>query len=373
MDELHRLPTPALLLDQARLDGNLQRMADHAAALQVALRPHLKTAKSAEVARRATAGQAGGIAVSTVKEADHFATAGFADITYAVGITPDKVDAVVAVQGHHGARVGVVLDDPGCARAVATRAAAYADRLDVHIEVDCGQHRAGIAPDDPALPEIGRILHEATGTRLAGVLTHAGHSYGCRTPEQIADVAEAERTAAVRAAERLRAAGLPCPVVSVGSTPTALHARRLDGVSEMRPGVYMFGDRFQAAIGSCTTAHMAVSVLASVVGVWPAAGRALIDAGALALSQDRSMDAIDGEAGYGAVYDASGRTPLAGVRLSGVNQEHGFLSGAVGGLRIGDRLRVYPNHACMTAAMYDHYDVVADGAVVGNWERINGW
>jgi len=374
MDRIADLQTPALLLDQARLERNLKRMAARAAALGVALRPHMKTAKSVDVARRATAGQAGGITVSTLKEAEYFAAAGFADITYAIGITADKLARAAALQQRHGATIGLVLDSLQAARAVAAQADALQTAFAVHVEIDSGQHRAGIAPDDADLAEIGRTLHDGSGTRLAGVLTHAGHSYNCRSVAAIAAVAEAERAAAVQAAEALRAAGLPCPVVSVGSTPTALHAHSLAGATEMRPGVYMFGDRFQAAIGSCDTPDLALSVLASVVGVWPRDGRALIDAGALALSQDRSMEAIDVDAGYGAVFDADGVRPLGDLRLANVNQEHGFLIGDVGDLAPGDRVRVFPNHACMTAAMYDAYNVLdADGAIAARWTRVGGW
>ena len=192
--------------------------------------------------------------------------------------------------------------------------------------------------------------------------------------ERFEIVAEAERAAVAQAAELIRSTGIECPIVSVGSTPTALHARDLTGVSEMRPGVYMFGDRFQTALGSCQPGDMAVSVLASVIAVYPERDFALIDAGGLALSQDRSMDAIEGKASYGALYEATGQTPLAGLELNAVNQEHGFITGDVSQLASGQRLRVFPNHACMMAAMYPHYHLVEGGEeIVGRWSRMGGW
>jgi D-serine deaminase-like pyridoxal phosphate-dependent protein len=374
MKALNELATPALILDRTRLSANLQRMHQRAAALGVALRPHMKTAKSAEVARLATQGQPGGITVSTLAEAAYFAERGFSDITYAVGIVPSKLDVVAAIERKTGARIGLLLDDAGTARAIAERAAALGGNHPVHIEIDTGQHRAGIAPDSSALPEIAGILAAGPATEVAGVLAHAGHSYDCRTIAEIETVAEAERAGAVAASEVLREHGHPCPVVSVGSTPTALHAGDLTGITEMRPGVYMFGDRFQSAILSCTPEDWALSVLATVIGCYPDRDLALIDAGGLALSQDRSMEAIDSTVSYGALYDATGRAPLEGVSLATVNQEHGFIRGRVGTLKVGQRVRVYPNHACMMAAMYKAYNVT-DGAdeIVAEWDRVNRW
>jgi D-serine deaminase-like pyridoxal phosphate-dependent protein len=136
----------------------------------------------------------------------------------------------------------------------------------------------------------------------------------------------------------------------------------------------MFGDRFQTALGSLGPGDRALSVLASVIAVYRERDFALIDAGALALSQDRSMDAIAGEVSYGALYDAAGDAPLPGLKLNAVNQEHGFITGNVSQLESGQRLRVFPNHACMTAAMYPHYHLVEGGdEITGRWPRMGGW
>ena len=242
-DVLQDLATPALILDLSRLTANLDRMATRGASLGVQLRPHMKTAKCIDVARLATKGQAGGITVSTLAEADYFARAGFTDILYGVGITPDKLAAVAAVQAL-GAEVILILDSPECAQMVAKRAADLPGPFRFLLEIDSGQHRTGLAPDDPRVLECARILSASPDCALMGVMSHAGHSYDCASIAAVVEVAEAERGAVVAAAGSLRAAGLPCPIVSVGSTPTALHAEHLDGVTEMRPGVFMFGDLF---------------------------------------------------------------------------------------------------------------------------------
>lgn len=370
---LSDLRTPALILDRSRLERNLARMSARARELGVDLRPHLKTAKSVEVARLATDGHSGAITVSTLAEAALFAAAGFRDITYGVGITPDKLADVAALHGQFpDTRILLTTDDAEGAAALARRAAELEAPFEFLIEIDCGQHRAGIAPDHPALADIALSIADSPWLTLAGVLTHAGHSYGCTSVDEIRAVAEAERTAAVAAAERLRAAGHDCAIVSVGSSPTALFAADLAGVTEMRPGVYMFQDLFQAGLGCCEETDVAVSLLATVVG-GRRDGRVLIDAGGLALSQDTCVSGPDGAPAYGRVWDAGARTPLAGAYVAQVNQEHGFVAGG-GSLKVGDRVRVLPNHACMMAAMHEQYHVVDGGEdIVEVWSRGHGW
>ena len=373
---IDELPTPCLLLERGRLMRNVAAMAERMTALGVDLRPHLKASKSAEVARLATAGHSGGITVSTLNEAAYFAGHGFRDITLAVPIVAARFDAVRALVGD-GVSLSVLVDSVATAEALA--AASFESPLAVLIEIDCGLGRTGIAPDDAALLDIARPIADADGLALAGVLTHGGHSYGCRNASEIEAVAENERRAAVGAAERLRTAGHACPVVSVGSTPTAIFAKSLDGVTEARPGVYTFFDLFQAGLGCCTLDDVAVTVLTSVISHRRELGRLMIDAGALALSQDRSTQHQRADPGYGLVFDAWGRRAFAGLRVAKVNQEHGFVEAAsdaipFGELPIGSRLRIMPNHVCMTAAAYDRYHVVDGGdEVVAVWDRTNGW
>jgi D-serine deaminase-like pyridoxal phosphate-dependent protein len=373
------LDTPSLILDRSVLHRNVTQMTQRARALGVKLRPHMKTAKSIDVARMALHGNFGGITVSTLKEAEYFAAAGIDDIVYAVGIVPAKLPRIAALL-RNGTSVTALTDRIDVARALGDRCAALGADLGVMIEIDTGEHRAGVAPDSRELIDLGQAIDDSPALSLRGVLTHAGHSYGCRSIDALQQVAELERAQAVHAAQRLRAAGLECPVVSVGSTPTAVHARDLEGVTELRCGVYMFGDVFQSAIQSCGGGDIAVSVLATVIGHRPDLGFALIDAGALALSKDRSTaaDGLPEDIGFGLVTDEAGRERIHGVLVSRVYQEHGLLS--CGGafpferLPVGSRVRVFPNHACLTAAMYDAYQVVDGGdAVVATWPRINGW
>lgn len=354
--------TPALVLDLGVLKRNLAMMqraiARHPG---VVLRPHLKTAKSREVAALA-APNFGPVTVSTLAEARYFAEAGWRDQIYAVGITPQKLDAVAALNAA-GADVKVITDDVEAAQAIA----AHPGNIRALVEVDVGEGRGGVPPDEAV------AIAAALGTRLAGVFTHAGHSYGGRSIPEMAAIAELERAGVVRAADTLRAAGHALEIVSCGSSPTALHAERLDGITEIRAGVYMFGDLFQAQLGTHPEGDIAVTVLASVIGRKPARHALLLDSGALAMSKDRSTEKAPRDYGFGLVLDMDGRNTLGEPILVRVHQEHGEATPAPM-LPIGTKLRVAPNHTCLTAAAFDRYHVV-DGSreVIAIWERINGW
>ncbi len=367
--KLEELQTPCLILDSGILERNLRRMSGAVRNNGVALRPHLKTAKSAEVARLATEGEAGGITVSTLAEAEYFAGNGFRDILVAAALPPHKLDRAARLIDC-SVMVTLVSDDVGGATAIANHPAAFR----VLVELDSGDHRAGVDASSDALIDVARAL----GPKLVGVMTHAGHSYGCRSIACIRKVAEHERQTVVTAAARLRDAGLTCDVVSVGSTPTMTHAESLDGVTEARPGVYMFHDLLQAEIESCTTDDIALTVLSSVIGRNLNENRFLVDAGALALSKDRSTQVTDHDAGYGQVWDVSGRPRFGRCVLERVYQEHGVATSAdplpLDELTVGTRVRIAPNHACLTAAAHDKYYVVDGGdEVVAVWDRVNHW
>ena len=378
MRRLADLPTPCLVLDRGKLQRNLDAMARAVARNGVALRPHLKTAKSAEVARLATAGQAGGITVSTLAEAEYFARHGFRDILYAVGIAPRKLARVAAIRAR-GCDLSVILDAMDQARAVADASRTAGHPIPALIEIDSDGHRGGLAPDDPAIVAIARHLHE-NGAEMRGVVTHAGESYGVSGRVAHAAFAGRERDAVVAAARALRAAGLPCPVVSVGSTPTAHAADDLTGVTELRAGVYVFFDLVMAGIGACTTDDIACSVLTSVIGRNETRGWILIDAGWMALSRDRGTAAQAIDQFYGTVCDEGGRAVPDLVVLQ-ANQEHGIVArrpgtgGPLPDLPVGTLLRILPNHACATAAQHDRYHVIPEtaGAPLLEWSRFGGW
>nr|WP_294531307.1 alanine racemase [uncultured Rhodopila sp.] len=360
------LPTPCLVLDRSILTRNIRGMARALQRLNVPLRPHMKTAKSIEVARMALEGQPGGITVSTLAEAEYFFGHGITDILYAVGITPQKLERVARLNAS-GAQIIVITDDPVVADAITAQPAP----IRALIEIDSGEGRGGVHPDSDRVIELAARL----GPCFAGVMTHAGHSYSGRHASEIAAVAEAERGAVAHAAERLREAGYHAGIVSAGSSPTARHAENLAGITEMRAGVYMFGDLFQAEIETHGADGIAVTVLASVIGRRP--GRVLVDAGGLALSKDRSTESTLHDFGYGLAMDIEGQRSYGHAIVAKAYQEHGVIE--VDPMRpihlpIGGKLRIAPNHTCMTSAAHDRYFVVdGDQHVTAIWHRVNGW
>lgn len=366
------LETPRLLLDTARMEANVGRLKSRLASLGVRLRPHVKTCKSIEVARAFMQSPSGPITVSTLKEAEQFLAHGVTDILYAVGIAPGKLPHVERLRAQ-GANLCVVVDNVDAAKAVAARESG----IPALIEIDSDGHRAGVKPGSPYLIEVAKAL--SAGGECRGVMTHAGASYDCRSTQAIADMAEQERRAIVDSAQVLRDAGFTAPVASVGSTPTATFARNLDGVTEVRAGVFVFQDLVMAGLGVCAVDDIAVSVLATVIGHQPEKGWVITDAGWMALSRDRGTAKQPVDQGYGLVCDESGHA-LTDVIVHQANQEHGIVTGRGGApldvskFPVGTRLRVLPNHACATVAQHDGYDLVRGGTQVqGRWQRFNGW
>ena len=377
-ESLDTIETPALVLDVAKVDRNVARLRAHLASLGVAFRPHVKTATSVDGARRRFPEGKGPLTVSTLAEADYFAAAGFTDITYAVGLAPEKIRRASELVAR-GIDLSVLIDSPEQARALARAAEDGGPMPAILIEIDCDGHRGGVLPDDPAILAIADILKKG-GLQLRGVLTHAGESYGARGGVGLPEAAEGERAAAVAAAQMLRRAGHASPVVSVGSTPTAHFARNLDGVTEVRAGVFMFFDLVMHGIGVCDLDDIALSVVATVIGHRPEKGWILIDAGWMAMSRDRGTQRHPVDQGYGLVCDIDGK-PFPDLIVEEASQEHGTIKvrpgsgGVLPDLPLGTRVRILPNHACATGAQHDAYRTVETGSrsIAATWSRMRGW
>ncbi|WP_306204609.1 alanine racemase [Actinoplanes sp. RD1] len=368
---LHDVETPFLAVDRHTVLTNVHRLRSRLDRLGTALRPHVKTAKSIDVAALLDDGTPGPITVSTLAEAEAFAAAGYRDILYAVGIAPHKVARVTALR-ERGVDLIVLLDS-------AEQAASLTAGIPALIEIDCDGHRGGLRPGDPALLTIARTL-EDTGADLRGVLTHAGESYFADGDDELRAAADNERHSAVRAAETLRAAGHEAPVVSVGSTPTAHFATDLTGVTEVRAGNFVFFDLVMAGIGVCRIEDLAMSVVVTVIGHRHDKGWILTDGGWMSTSRDRGTSRQRVDQGYGLVTDLGG-TLYPDLLMTDASQEHGILSirpgstAALPDLPVGARVRILPNHACATAAQHDRYHVIEPGSptIRATWPRVRGW
>jgi len=381
MPSLASLETPVLLLDEAQMRRNIARMQAKMDELGVRLRPHAKTSKCVEVVEQQVAAGARGITVSTLKEADQFFAAGIEDILYAVAIVPAKLDHALALI-RKGCKLGLITESAEAAKAISEHGKKHGHLYPVSIEIDTDGNRSGLKPDDPLLLDVAAALtsKDGAGAKLAGVMTHAGASYGCRTAPEREAFAEQERSRCVAAAEALRKAGFACETVSVGSTPTALAAKHLEGVTEVRAGVYIFFDLVIAGIGSCSRDEIAISVLGSVIGHQREAGWVITDAGWMSMSRDRGTQAQPHDYGYGLVCDADGE-PIPDLAFDSANQEHGVLRWTgdrsvdlAERFPIGTQFRILPNHACATGAQHQSYVVLpADGGELKTWDRFGGW
>lgn len=376
--DISSLETPCLVVDISKVKNNISSIHERMKKLGVKLRPHGKTAKNIDIINMALKGQAGGITVSTLKEAEYYFSHGITDIFYAVGIVPVKLDRVAKLI-KDGAVITLLLDSIEQAKFVASKGREHGLTIPVLIELDCDGHRSGVAEGDPLLLEIGHLVNSEKGVSLSGVLTHAGESYQCKSTGEIRAIAETERRVAVACADLLRQNNLPCPVVSVGSTPTAMFADDLNGVTEVRAGVFMFHDLVMAGLGVCNINEIAVSVLTSVIGHQRHKGWVITDAGWMALSRDRGTASQKVDQGSGVVCSLAGE-PIEDMIISETNQEHGIASSRSqkditwNYFGVGSMLRVLPNHACATAAMFGRYYVTnGDKEVVAVWPRVNGW
>jgi D-serine deaminase-like pyridoxal phosphate-dependent protein len=364
------LKTPAFLIDLPRLKANVQGMQERAQKNNVTLRPHVKTHKTAEIARMQITADAPGITVSTLAEARFYQKSGFEDITYAFPIAAGKLPEAAELSANLKV-FNILLDQPQTLSAVAAYGRKHGVRFKVFLKVDCGYRRAGVDPSKPESVRLARQLAAADHIEFKGILTHAGHSYHSRNADEIVAVARQERDVMAQFAGRLREAGVICETVSVGSTPTAMHAPDWQGVTEIRPGNYAFFDKVQTDIGSCNLQDVAATVLTTVVAHYPAHNQMLLDAGALALSKDSGADHLSNGIVFGAVVNHPH------LKIFSISQEHGLITAdapiAFTDFPVGSQLQIIPNHSCLTAALFPKYHVVEENQVVDEWTPVRGW
>jgi len=376
MSDVRDLSTPCAVLDLDVMQANIDRVADHATRLDVHLRPHLKTPKSLPVAERLLARQARGATVSTLLEAEYFADGGVRDLLYANPLVPAKVERFCALNDGAGEVIGIT-DSAAAAQALAERAASLGRVLPMLVEIDVDGYRAGVRPGSEEFEAMVGTLQASPALELRGIMSYAGVSYHT-PPDDRAALAERHRKALVDCASALEARGLACPIRSFGSTPAFMRAASMKGITEVRGGIYVFQDLFQAGIEACNQSDIALTVATTVIGVQPSHNRVIVDAGGLALSKDRSTQGHPFDCRFGWVCDDTGAV-LPDVWVEVVHQEMGVITHRLDApldferLKIGTVLRVQPNHADMTAAAYEGYHLVRGGQVEGFWPRINGW
>ncbi len=350
------LPTPALVLDLDVLDANLSFMQGRADSLGVRLRPHVKTHKCLEIGELQRAAGARGLTVSTLEEARAFADAGFTDILWAFPLNPSRLDEVIELSQQ--VELGVTVDS----RAAVDVLEASGAPLSVWLEIDCGYGRSGIPHTDGLAIALARRIAGSASLELCGCLTHAGHTYHGDSAAHITALAEEERRAMVEVGDRIRATGVDPGSLSLGSTPGMSLVENLDGIDEARPGNYAFYDYTQSRLGTCDVSRCAVTVLSSIVSATAGRDSAIADCGALVLSKDLGPD---DPPHYGRVFQDLDGGDLSTALITSVSQEHARVFGSYA---VGQKIRVLPNHSCLTVAHFDYYDVVRRATVIGRWK-----
>jgi D-serine deaminase-like pyridoxal phosphate-dependent protein len=352
-ETLRAIDTPALVIDLGRMDAAIDAMAAGMAERGVSLRPHAKTHKSLEVARRQVRAGAAGLTIATIGEGEVFADGGFDDLFIAYPLVPGPAKGRRLRALAERTRLTIGIDSPTGAQAVADALGPVRDAVRVLVEIDAGGLRSGAPPDEAgAVGAAARRL----GLPVMGVFTHGGHGYASAAMRGAA--ADDEVRSLTEAAASLAGVGIESPVVSAGSTPTALASAR-GAVNEERPGTYVFGDRQQAALGSIGPDGIAAAIVASVVSVNRRARRFVVDAGAKVLSKDVAP-----------YLDGHGEIPaLGGLPVARLADHHGTVDAPDGAAlpAVGPVVAVLPNHICPVVNLVDAFLVVRDGRLVDTW------
>jgi D-serine deaminase-like pyridoxal phosphate-dependent protein len=350
---LTELRTPCVLVDRARMERNLDRMQAAATARGLRLRPHAKTHKSVELARRQIAGGAVGICCAKLGEAEVFAEAGVEDIRLPYPLNPVNAERVVELLDR--TRLSFIVDDVDVARGWSDAMQRAEREVEVLVKVDVGFHRCGIDPEaDDAAKSIAAVA-ALPGLRFRGLLSHAGQAYGASSEAELKGIADQEARTMASLVEQLRALRVEVPEVSVGATPPIRYSLEQDGITEVRSGNYIYFDRTQVSLGAASWDDCALTVLARVVSK-PAGDRVILDSGSKTLTNDLARG-FSPSPGYGAVLQSitgeqKQNEDLIAERLS---EEHANVRVKNGSsrLRVGDLVRIVPNHSCVVSNLVD--------------------
>ena len=348
---LSDLPTPAVLVDQPTFERNIQRMQDAADARGVRLRPHAKTHKSPDLAALQIARGAVGICCAKLGEAEVFADAGVRDIRLPYPLHPVNGPRLLPLLDR--THLSFIVDSEVVAQGWSAVMRQAGKEVDVLVKVDVGFHRCGIDPEPEGAAAVVARIAGLPGLRFRGLLSHAGQAYAAASADEIASIADGERAQLFAIRDRLDAEGVPVREMSVGSTPTARFSVALPGITELRPGNYVYYDRMQVALGSAAWEDCALTVLARVVSR-PSDGWFVLDAGSKTLSSDQLRGGA--RLGFGAILSPPDATvPDDGLLIERLSEEHATVRVTRGGctLQPGDLVRVVPNHSCVVSNLVD--------------------
>jgi D-serine deaminase-like pyridoxal phosphate-dependent protein len=330
------------------------------------VRPHAKTHKCLEIAARQIAAGAVGLTVAKVDEALVFIEQGIRSITVAYPIVVDsKLARLFEAARSEQVYLRMIVDSPIGVEALANEAARQDVRLGVYIKIDVGLHRCGLSPEDPRLVPLAQSIDKNDHLRLVGLLSHAGHSYAACDADEARQIATQEQQSMRAAQEHLARAGYPVTEISVGATPTVLASDNFEGITEIRPGNYVFVDQTARRIGLVDIDAIALTVLATVISCNDA--YVIVDAGSKVLSSDSGAHG-SGSAGFGVAYPAERfGEPAAELMVQKLSEEHGWLKRMGDSLDVGSLVRIIPNHSCAVVGLADTLTVIRDGKPIDEW------
>ena len=361
---IHDIPTPCVLIDRPRAQANITRMQSLATKHGRRLRPHAKTHKLPAIAEMQVEAGAVGICCAKLGEAEVFAEAGIKDIRLPYPVHPSKAARVVSLLDK--VTLSIIVDHPRIAREWSEAMTAAGRVLPVLVKVDVGFHRCGVNPESPAALELIEAVAKLPGLKLLGLLSHAGHAYHAANEDALRQVAFDEAETMTRLAERAQARGIAIEEISVGATPPARFSMGEPGVTELRPGNYVYNDRTQVGLGAARLDDCALTVLATVVSK-PDADRIVLDSGTKTLSSDgaRGFDAL---AGSGAIFTTLDMIQLdSDLLVERLSEEHATVRVTSGQTKLepGDRVRILPNHSCVVSNLVDevHFTDGGNGIV----------
>ena len=356
--KISNIDTPAILLHKGILLQNLRIMQRLADSRKINLRVHIKTHKIPEVAELQLKMGAVGIAVAKLGEAEVMAKAGIKDIQIAnIIVGENKIRRLMAL--NRICKISVAVDSAENAAQLSHFFLKEKTPLKVLLKINSGLNRCGLDTFDEVLGLV-RKISALPNLKIAGLMTHAGHAYGAKNENRIKEIGRSEGKLLVDYARKLHKNGLELKVISVGSTPTAPYCSAIDGVTELRVGNYIFNDRIQVALGTVPLRRCALNVLATVICV-PSPGRVIIDAGSKALALDSGAHGNKLLEGYGYIIETKDLI----TRLS---EEHGIIDNPKGIYRIGQKLRIMPNHACTVMNLFDEAYLVDGDLVVERYK-----
>ena len=363
---LSEIDTPQMLLDKGRLQNNIQHISQLADAQNLKVRPHIKTHKCIEIFQLQLEAGAVGITAAKTEEALTFIENGVKSVTVAYPLVVEsKLDRLIAAARDVDLRL--IVDSFAGVEVISRVATRHGKTVDIFLKIDVGLHRCGITEDNPRLVELAQAIDSASGLNLIGLLSHAGHVYGAPTADDVRNTAQEECQILNRVRGQLEDNGLQLSEVSVGSTPTVLASDTYDGITEIRPGNYVFMDRTPLRFSLIALDQIAFTVLATVVSA--NSDYFIIDTGSKTLSTDQGAHGIAGMEGFGLAYPLDRfEEQSSEMIIAKLSEEHGFVVRGDFDLPIGAKVRVVPNHSCVVANLADTYAVVAGDKVVDGWQ-----